>query len=456
MAEIALRPAASDSPESARLLAAYEAELVSLGVTLNHGWAGGVTPAQLAPPHGAWLVGWRPGERGDDAVACGGVRLLSADVCEIKRMYVDPSARGAGLARRLLTALEDAGLALGASIARLDTGRDMAPAVGLYRRAGYVEIEDYNNNPDAGWWFEKQLLAPTADGRPGGMYPEVRAAVAADATPDFRADGFDLAAYREKVRLFNLAQPREDVAEATDVDADGVPCRLFTPADAIDGVIVHLHGGGFVFNDIDVHDGVCRRLANRSRRRVLSIGYRKPPERRFPAAIEDIDTVLGWLERQPINGGWAIHGDSAGANLALVGALRNPGRFKVVVLIYPFLDPTASFASYELGESSGFGGAESRWYWEQYADRGDRSDPDLAPLNATNLDTLPPTFVATAEFDPLRDEGEELARRIAETGVETVAVRCLGQNHGFWRHPQFAASEPLLRQGASFIDQHLS
>ena len=108
------------------------------------------------------------------------------------------------------------------------------------------------------------------------MYPEIRAAVAADATPDFRADEFDLAAYREKVRRFNLAQPREDVAEVADVDADGVPCRLFTPVDPENGVIVHLHGGGFVFNDIDVHDGVCRRLANRSRRRVLSIAPAPP------------------------------------------------------------------------------------------------------------------------------------------------------------------------------------
>lgn len=289
-----------------------------------------------------------------------------------------------------------------------------------------------------------------------GMYPEVRAAVAADATPDFRAEGFDLAAYREKVRLFNLAQPREEVAEAIDVDADGVPCRLFVPEDAVDGVIVHLHGGGFVFNDIDVHDGVCRRLANRSKRRVLSIGYRKPPEHRFPAAIEDIDTVLGWLERQHPTGEYAIHGDSAGANLALVGALRNPGRFKALVLIYPFLDPTASFASYEVAEVSGFEQGEASWYWEQYADRDDWNNPDLAPLNATNLGTLPPTFIATAEFDPLRDEGEELARRIVETGVETVAIRCLGQNHGFWRHAQFTASEPLVRQGAAFIDQHLS
>ena len=158
MAEVVLRPGASDAPESQRLLAAYEAELVSLGVTLNHGWAGGVAPEQLAPPQGAWLVGWRHDRAGEqEAVCCGGVRLLSREVAEVKRMYVDPSARGAGLARLLLADLESAAVDLGARVARLDTGRGMAPAVALYRRTGYVEIDDYNGNPDAGWWFEKAL-----------------------------------------------------------------------------------------------------------------------------------------------------------------------------------------------------------------------------------------------------------------------------------------------------------
>lgn len=155
MAELTTAPDAADSPDSLRLLSAYEQELVSLGVTLNHGWAGGVSADQLAPPRGAWLLV----RRGEDAVACGGVRLLSPQVCEIKRMYVDPSARGEGVARRLLTALEGAGADLGARVARLDTGRDMAPAIALYRAAGYVEIADYNGNPDAGWWFEKHLNA---------------------------------------------------------------------------------------------------------------------------------------------------------------------------------------------------------------------------------------------------------------------------------------------------------
>jgi acetyl esterase len=289
------------------------------------------------------------------------------------------------------------------------------------------------------------------------MYPEVRAAVAADAGPDLRAPGFDIAAHREEVRRFNLRQPREDVATVEDVDADGVPCRLFTPEEPLAGLVVHAHGGGFVLNDVDVHDGICRRFANRLRRPVLSVEYRRPPEDRFPAAPDDLDTVVRWLrEGRGPEGPYAAHGDSAGGNLALVAALRNPGFFRAVALVYPFLDPRNSFASWGLGAASGFDPAEATWYWQQYArSEADWDDPDLAPLLSDRLHTLPPTFVATAEADPLRDEGEELARRIAETGVETVGIRCLGQTHGFWRHAQFTASEPLVRQVAGWLDQHL-
>lgn len=290
------------------------------------------------------------------------------------------------------------------------------------------------------------------------MHPEVRVAVEADSSPDLSAPGFDVAAHREEVRQFNLRQEREDVATVEDLDVDGVGCRLYTPADPRPGLVVHAHGGGFVLNDIDVHDAVCRRMANRGGRAVLSVDYRRPPEDPFPAAPDDLDTVVRWLAagRGPA-GPYAAHGDSAGANLVLVAALRNPGFFAALVLIYPFLDPRAGFASWAEGPASGFDPREADWYWEQYArNDADLDDPDLAPLRSDRLHTLPPTFVATAEHDPLRDEGEELARMIVETGVETVAIRCLGQTHGFWRHPQFAASEPLIRTVAGFVDQHLS
>jgi acetyl esterase len=196
---------------------------------------------------------------------------------------------------------------------------------------------------------------------------------------------------------------------------------------------------------------------------VLSIDYRKPPEHRFPSAPDDVDTVLAWLERGPalsesgprLAGPLYVHGDSAGGNLALVAALRHPGRFRAVALIYPFLDPGAGFASYETA-ADGFGPQEAEWYWRQYArSTADLTDPDLAPLLSKRLDTLPPTLVVTAEHDPLRDEGEHLALLLAEAGVEVVSTRYQGQVHGFWRHVDvFPAAEALVRQVAGFLRMH--
>ena len=288
------------------------------------------------------------------------------------------------------------------------------------------------------------------------LYPQARAAVAgyAGQRKVYDAD-FDIATQRELDRKVAEEQPREDIAEARDLDADGVRCRLYRPEDAV-GVIVHMHGGGFVFNDVDVHEAVSRRLANRTRMAVVSVDYRRPPEHPFPAAPVDVDTVLRWLDREGpalgLAGPTYSHGDSAGANLALVAALRNPGRFDGVVLIYPFLDPTAGFDSY-VTAAEGFDLREAAWYWAQYAATPDDfTDPDLAPLLATNLASLPPTLIVTAEHDPLRDEGEHLAHLLAEAGVEVAASRQLGLTHGFWRHPDaYDAAEPLMRQVAGFL-----
>ena len=147
------------------------------------------------------------------------------------------------------------------------------------------------------------------------------------------------------------------------------------------------------------------------------------------------------------------HGDSAGANLALVAALRHPGRFRAVALIYPFLDPSAGLrrpthrapTASTRARPPGTGSSTPRH-------RPTYDDPDLAPLLSDRLGTLPPTLVVTAEHDPLRDEGEELAGLLAEAGVEVTATRYLGQLHGFWRHPRSSRSaEPLLRQVAGFL-----
>lgn len=293
------------------------------------------------------------------------------------------------------------------------------------------------------------------------LYPQARAALAAAAAEvPVWTPGYDVATAREEARVLAHAEEREEVAEVRDLDADGVRVRLYQPEPAADGVVVHLHGGGFVFHDVDVHDAACRRLANRAGTAVLSVDYRCAPEHWFPAAPDDVDTVLRWLDREAdglgIAGPTYAHGDSAGGNLALVAALRNPGRFRALALLYPFLDPAAGFESYREAEDGGFDPREASWYWEQYA-RGpeDLTDPDLAPLLSDRLGTLPPTFVATAEHDPLRDEAEHLATVLAEAGVEVVAARYLGQIHGFWRHhPVFPAAEGLLQQTVGFLASH--
>jgi acetyl esterase len=290
------------------------------------------------------------------------------------------------------------------------------------------------------------------------LYPQSRRALELDVggVPVWDP-AFDIDADRAAARAAAAADPREDVARVEEVDADGVRCRLYVPEGA-NGLALHVHGGGFVFLDIDVHDAAARRLANRAGAAVLSIDYRRPPEHRFPAAPDDVDTVLGWLGRglpEGVTGPLFVHGDSAGGNLALVAALRNPGRFAAIALSYPFLDPEAGWDSYRTA-ADGFEPAEAAWYWQQYAvSPADLADPDLAPLRSDRLGTLPPTLVVTCEHDPLRDEGEELARRLADLGVEVTATRYLGQLHGFWRHVGvFDAAEPLTRQIAAFFDQY--
>jgi acetyl esterase len=285
------------------------------------------------------------------------------------------------------------------------------------------------------------------------LHPQARATVAEYATAtSFDSPGFDIAASRAENRALALASDREKVEEVEDVDAGGVPARLYTPADPTPGVIVHAHGGGFVFHDVEVHDPLCRMLANRSRLRVLSVDYRLAPEHRFPAAHDDVHTAIDWVATRPdLAGPLLLHGDSAGGNLALVAALRRPDRLTALALVYPFLDPTAAFDSYRT-HADGFSPREAAWYWEQYASSpADLDDPGLAPLRSDRLGTLPPTLVVTAEHDPLRDEGEELTVRLADADVRVAGFRVLGQVHGFYRHAEYDATGPTVLAVAAFL-----
>jgi acetyl esterase len=275
--------------------------------------------------------------------------------------------------------------------------------------------------------------------------------------PAFGADG--IAAMRRDALAAAALEEKEPLDRVEDLDADGVRCRLYVPAGARRSVLF-LHGGGFVFGDVDTHDGQARRIANRTGSAVLAVDYRRPPEHRFPAAPDDVDTALRWLVRKVPGLGLdparvVALGDSAGGNLALVAALRNPGVLAATVLVYPFVDATASMPSYARTDG-GLTRADGEWFLRQYIrDERDLVDPDLTPLLVSSFATLPPTYVQVAEHDVLADEDLELARRIADDGVPVETTVYDGMIHGFWRHPEmFDAAEVALTDAAAFLDRH--
>lgn len=251
-------------------------------------------------------------------------------------------------------------------------------------------------------------------------------------------------------------EPREPVDRVEDLDAAGVRVRAYVPRGA-PGTLVFAHGGGFCFGDLDTHDGHCRRMVNRTGWAVLAVDYRRPPEVPYPAAVRDVDAVTDWLVASgtaspvPRNRLVAI-GDSAGANLALVGALHHPGVFEALVLIYPFVDPACRFMRQD-DEEDAVSAQYSRWYWKTYAGPDlDPTDPDLAPIESPDLGALPRTWIATAELDHLRPENEELARRMVAAGADVTLTMSAGVDHGFWRRAfQFPQAQESLRELAAFL-----
>lgn len=294
------------------------------------------------------------------------------------------------------------------------------------------------------------------------LHPQAVAAMAQRAqVPGPTDPGFDIEEQRRLAREEAAAEPREEVGHVEDVDAAGVRCRLYLPAQPSGGAILFLHGGGFVFGDLDTHDAQSRRMANRTGLPVLAVDYRRPPEHRFPAAVEDVDTAIAWLVGAAPAFGLDVSrlvalGDSAGGNLALVAALHNPNLFAATVLVYPFVDPLQRHDSYRT-EAGGLGAEEAAWYWQQYArSTDDHTDPDLAPIDSDALHTLPPTLVIAAEHDPLVDEDVELARRLEAAGVPTTLSTYPGMIHGFWRRPElFDAAEEALAEIADFLRRTL-
>jgi acetyl esterase len=261
------------------------------------------------------------------------------------------------------------------------------------------------------------------------------------AQPGVDSAGFGLAqvhARRAEARRAALAEPRGRVAHVADLDADGVPVRLYRPR-AGAPIVLHLHGGGWVFGDLESHDRFCRAFVASTGWAVLAVDYRRAPEHPYPAPLDDCEAAGGWLREHSRQldvdaSRLVVMGDSSGANLAAGLAVRHPDWFALQVLVYPCLDPSGSTPSYR-EESAGLTGGEVEWFWSQYVPaQGDRGRPDVAPALA-DLRGLPAAVVLTAEHDPLRDEGEAYAARLAEAGVRVVATRWQGMVHGFWRMP---------------------
>ena len=206
--------------------------------------------------------------------------------------------------------------------------------------------------------------------------------------------------------------------------------------------LVYFHGGGWTVLDLDSHDQTCRFLARRAGVTVISVDYRLAPEHVFPAAVEDAAAAFADIHASAAEHGLdpariAVGGDSAGGHLSTVASLiqRDAGgplpAFQL--LIYPVVDGTAEARSYELF-ADGFllTRGTMRWYWDNFAPAGvDRSDPRCSPLLAKDLKGLPPAYLITAGFDPLRDEGEAYAARLRDAGVPVTLRRHAGLIHGF-------------------------
>ncbi|MEU5696449.1 alpha/beta hydrolase [Actinosynnema sp. NPDC020468] len=225
--------------------------------------------------------------------------------------------------------------------------------------------------------------------------------------------------------------------------AGALPVRVYTPAgDGPFPVVVWYHGGGWVLGSLDENDSTCRVLADEVGAVVVSVDYRLAPEHRFPAAADDAYAALEWVAAHGgelgVDGRIAVAGESAGANLAAVVALKSRDlggpAIRHQLLASPVLAPPGDRPSYVDFATGHFLTRESmEWFFEQYPRSArDLADPYLSPIAADDLSGVAPASVMTAEFDPLRDEGEDYAHRLLDAGVPVRLIRYEGQIHGFF------------------------
>ncbi|GAC1696729.1 MAG: alpha/beta hydrolase [Ktedonobacteraceae bacterium] len=241
-----------------------------------------------------------------------------------------------------------------------------------------------------------------------------------------------------------------------------IPVRIYTPeGDGPFAVLIYFHGGGWVLSNLDTHDALCRKLANRAVCLVVSVDYRLAPEHKFPAAVEDAYAATCWVAEHAgaFNGDptrIAVGGDSAGGNLAAVVthiALDQGGpSLFYQVLIYPatdFYTANSLTRSYHTNGEGYFLTRESmEYFWKHYLNTPEEgADARVAPLRRSEFAGLSPALIITAEFDPLLDEGELYAARLREAGVPVTLRRYDGMIHGFF------TMAAVLDKGKQAIDE---
>ncbi len=287
------------------------------------------------------------------------------------------------------------------------------------------------------------------------LHPTIAADLrtAAELTPYWR---LPLAQARQAARVPYLRRKTApvEVAAVRDLDLPGdagaIRVRVYTPFDdAPRPLVVFFHGSGFTVLDLDTHDEFCRRLCVASGGVVASVDYRLAPEHPFPAGPADCVAATRWLaahanELGCIEGALALAGDSAGACLAAVTALhlRDAGGLQAdaLVLWYPVTDhPSSRWPAYtEFEQGFGLSAEGMGWFWQQYlgdVTKATKSREDAAsPLRAASLAGLPPLWLASAECDVLRDEGEAFAQRARREGVPVQLHRVAAMNHGFMKY----------------------
>ncbi len=226
-----------------------------------------------------------------------------------------------------------------------------------------------------------------------------------------------------------------------------IPARLYTPkalrkTNGLAPCLVFFHGGGWVIGNLETHDVVCRKLAEAGELIVISVDYRLAPEHKFPAAVDDAIASTKWIAANAAKLGidasrLMVGGDSAGGNLAAVVSVAardgNGPKIAGQVLIYPATDFSRKHPSHREPETSILlTHSVIGWFMNHYMGDADINDWRASPARASSLAGLPPAYVLTAGADPLRDEGDEYAKRLSEAGVPVTYRHFAGQFHGFF------------------------